>query len=89
MLISNIERLIDQIRENLTKLAKKKIIDNERLVKIELQNDPFSNYNKSNQKILNSENKRLVFHSKDFNSFSICDVLSKNCDFSSNLKQKK
>ena len=30
-----------------------------------------------------------MFHSKDFSSFSICDVLSKNCDFSSNLKQKK
>ncbi|RPF76833.1 MAG: hypothetical protein CBE14_001865 [Rickettsiales bacterium TMED254] len=85
--ISNIDGLIDQIKKNLIGLSNIKIDKNPRIVKIKIQEDPYSNYLNNNKKIYNPDSRKLVYHSSDFKNFLTCNVFSTDCktsDFQQN-----
>lgn len=86
--INSIGKIIDQIKENLTKLASIEIQKNEKVVKTNLLKNPSETLLNNNKKILNPDTRRLVFNSESFKSLISCNVFYNECT-SFDLDQKK
>ena len=86
--IDSLDEIVDQIKENLTRLATIEIKKNERIVKTNLLKDPSITLLDNNKKIINPEARRLVFSKNDFKDLISCNVFNEECT-NFNLEKKK